>query len=201
LTTYIATSVNKLKIFVIALTTTLTLGWSKISNAQDSQDPRFNSTYLIEAGDRAKAYWYKAVFTRNQSLPTGLEYIVTDARDPRLYPPGAPIQPPTPADNALVKVASNGNFLITALIIDRPGVLEIKEFPTGNRVIDIYYDVRKLTYSSRFDGLFASITRFTAGYGWDYQLYLRGYGNQINSVFFDNSVASFLQRSAAYVTP
>jgi len=171
--------------------------------ATERLDWQFDSNWLVRAGENAKAFWYSALTERSTATTSssGVQFAIYDARDPRLYPPGAPLQPPTPADKAVVKIFPNGNFVITALIIDRPGYLALKEFPNGNRIIDISFDVERLAYGSRFDGLFASASRFTSGAGWNYLLYLRGFGNQISSVQFDAAVMDFLRRSVLYVTP
>jgi hypothetical protein len=163
-----------------------------------------NSQYLVEAGERAKAYFYKLIqersdFAKKNNL--GIEFVVMDARDPRLYARGAPIQPPTPAEKALVKVARNGQFMILALFQDQPGFLKVKEFQDGNLVAEIVFGVEKITYSSRFDGLFASVTRFTEGQGWRYVYYARGQGNDVNPAQFDTRVAAFLQNTVMYITP
>ena len=168
-----------------------------------SSDPRFDSTWLIQQGERSKSFWMQE-FTRRSAAAqqsTGFRFVIMDARDPRLYPPGAPIQPPTPADKAIVKFAPNGAWVITALFIDRPGYFLLKEFPTGNRVIEIQWGEERLAWESRWHGLFASVSRFTSGNGWEYLWYLRGRGNQVWPAEVESAVAEFLSRSVIHVTP
>ena len=163
-----------------------------------------NSTYLSETGERAKAFFYSQIERRNlyaQEVRAGVRFVVMDARDPRLYFPGAAIQPPTPAEKVIVKVSESGAFIIMAFILDRPGNLTLKESPTGNLVIQVNYAVNRIEYRSRFDGLFASAHRVTSGYGWNYVYYLRGLGNNVTPGYFENAVGGFLTNAAVYITP
>ena len=163
-----------------------------------------NSRYLTEAGDNAKSYFYELIEKRNAFAKANkfqVKFVIMDARDPRLYPPGAAIQPPSPAEKAIVKVANDGRFQVLALIQDQPGYLNIKEFPNGNKVTEVAYGAEKISYSSRFDGLFASATRATSGRGWMYIYYLRGWGNNVNPQQFDNAARVFLENTMLYVTP
>ncbi len=152
----------------------------------------FNSQFLLTAGENAKKFLYEQLDQRGLTI--------FDARDPRLYPNGGPIQPPTPADKAVLSIFPNGTWRIRALIIDRPGYFEAKEFPTGNLIISIEYDVERVAYSSRFDGLFASVVRNTSGYGWNYIYYLRGLGNAVSPAAFDQAVANFLSNGAQFIS-
>ena len=168
------------------------------------KDSPMNSDYLADAGDNAKVYFYNLIKERNSTLRTAgaaFKFEVMDARDPRLYAPGSAIQPPTPAEKAIVKVADNGQFVILALLIDRPGILMAKEFPTGNKIITIEYGVERIAYSSRFDGLYGSVIRNTSGNGWYYIYYLLGLGNNVNAAMFDSAIARFLQTAVVYMTP
>jgi hypothetical protein len=163
-----------------------------------------NSMYLIEAGDNAKDYFYKLIDKRNAFAKANkfqVKFVIMDARDPRLYPPGAAIQPPSPAERAIVKIADDGRFQVLALIQDQPGFLKIKEFPSGNKISEVVYAAEKISYSSRFDGLFASATRATAGQGWMFIYYLRGWGNNVNPQQFDGAAKVFLENTMLYVTP
>lgn len=164
-----------------------------------------SSTYLSDAGETAKKYVYSLIEKRNEAVKVSggtFKFVIMDARDPRLYAPGSAIQPPSPADKALVKVANDGRYMILALIVDRPGLFVAKEFPTGNKIFDIEYPVQKVAYSSRFDGLFGSVTRNTSGNGWTYVYYLRGYDNfSVTPAMFDAAIATFLQNGVLYMTP
>ena len=169
-----------------------------VSQAASSTD----SLFLVRAGDNAKRFFYQKIEEQNQAATSrglGFRFDLIDARDPRLYGPGQPIQPPTPADLVLIKTWSNGAWRALAFVIDRPGYLLVKESPTGNFVIDIGYGAERIAYTSRFDGLFASVGRNTSGMGWNYVYYLRGQGNWVNPMQFDAAVATFLSNSVAYI--
>ncbi len=162
-----------------------------------------NSNYLVEAAGRAKAYIDHLIQERNKfARDNGLDaqFQIVDARDRRLYPPGAAVQPNTPAEKALIKHDSAGRFIVLAWIQDRPGFYRFKE-ANGNRIIDIKYSVESIEYGSRFDGKYASVNRNTAGNGWRYIYYVKGSGNQITPHAFDIAVANFLQNAVLYMTP
>lgn len=162
-----------------------------------------NSEYLVEAAGRAKKYIDSLIQERNQFASLNgfnVQFMIVDARDPRLYPAGAPIQPNTPAEKALIKYNATGQFIILAWIQDQPGIYRFKEI-NGNRIIDIQYAVEKIAYGSRWDGNFASVTRNTSGNGWFYIYYVKRFGNNVNPEQFDNAVATFLQNAVMYMTP
>lgn len=178
-----------------------------VANKDDSsvKDVQFaSSTSLIDSGDNAKRYFYQLIDKRNEFARINkfkVKFVVMDARDPRLYPVGAVIQPPSPAEKAIVKVADDGRFQVLALIQEQPGFFKIKEFPNGNKVSEVSYGAEKISYSSRFDGLFASVTRVTSGQGWMFVYYLRGWGNDVNPQQFDDSARVFLENTMLFVTP
>src|SRR4051812_30783264 len=83
-----------------ALSILFVVGPTTVSHA----DPAADSFFIMRAGDNAKAFFYKAVQERSDyAKQQGALYSfqIMDARDPRLYAPGAPIQPITPADTVL----------------------------------------------------------------------------------------------------
>jgi hypothetical protein len=165
---------------------------TKPSSSSALSSDAFNSQFLVTAGENAKKFIYEQLDQHGLTI--------FDARDPRLYPNGGPLQPPTPADKAILSVFPDGTWRIRALVIDRPGYFEAKEFPTGNFIISIAYDVEGVAYNSRFDGLYASVNRNTSGYGWNYLYYLRGLGNQVSPAAFDQAVANFLANSVLFIS-
>ena len=169
----------------------LSCGRSSVTTQGSKLQASDNSTYLVESGERAKTYVYELI-QKN-------ELVVVDARDPRLYPNGGPFQPPVPADKAIVAQYPNGRFRVIAYIIDQPGYFEIKAAPTGNFVVSIGYGVEALLYTSRFDGLYASVSRNTSGYGWNYLYYIRFRGNAVSPAGFDVAVGNFLTNSIRFV--
>lgn len=174
---------------------------SEVKASQINNQP---STYLSEAGDRAKAFFYEQIDERNKVLKSQnsrFSFSVMDARDPKLYAPGRPPQPLTPADKVIVKIADNGNFLVTAYLLDGPGYLKVKDVPTGNFLMEFAYAVDKIEYRSRFDGLFASVTRNFRPEGFIFIYYVKGYGNNITPARFDEEVGAFLKKAAIIVTP
>ena len=172
---------------------------SQLSTTKDSST---DSLFLFKAGDNARSFFFEKLSERYQlAAQNGVQYETLDARDPRLYPPGQPWQPPTTADQVIAIKMANGGYNITALVLNRPGYLSLMEFPTGNMIIEVKYSVEYIGYSSRFVGLYGSVSRYTSGYGWNYLYYLRGYGNAVNPAYFDQAIAEFLTQASEYVTP
>jgi|GEM_PF-3509513 len=156
-------------------------------------DPRFDSRFIIKAGERARTFVYSRIEEQSaaEQAGQGTRLEVLDARDPRLYGAGQPIQPPVPADLALVRINQAGQFRVIALMIDRPGAFAIKLL-NGSFVLGISTSVERLEISSYDAGNYASISRSTAGAGWLYNRYVRNFGNQVTPDQFDALVADFL---------
>jgi hypothetical protein len=168
----------------------------------DGTDPRFDSRYLIKAGERAKDFVLQKIeaLSVEEQTNNGTHLELIDARDPRLYGSGQPIQPPFPAELALVRVGSNGQMRILSLVLDRPGYFAFKSFPSGGFIFSVSTSVEFLSYDGKNEGTFASVGRSTSGRGWIYNPYVRGMGNEVSSDQFDVAVSNFLARYVYLIT-
>jgi len=159
---------------------------------------------ILDGGQRAKAYFFSLIDVRNDYAKENnldVRFELLDSMDPRLYPPGAPIQPQIQSDKILAKIAGDGRWVALAYVFDRPGFLEFKEVPSGNHIFRIAYDADRIEYHSRFEGNVASVVRNKTLAGYHYIYYVRGFGNNITPVQFDQVAVTFMQNAALYVTP
>ena len=165
-------------------------------------NPRFDTDYLLQAGSNAVKAWYKLFEEASQQLRengAGYSYILLDARDPSLYPPGAPLQPPSPATQVIVKISADGqNKLPVALILENTGYFELKGMD-GGHMFTIQFAREKLEYKDKLAGKLGSVGRNSSGNGFNYVYYIRGRGNSVTPQQFDLAVLGWLKNSLRYI--
>ena len=168
---------------------------------QAMADGHHNSSFnasegLTQAGDNAKDYLaneFKRINDLALAQGYDVQYIVVDAQDPRLYPNGAPFQPPSPAERVVVKVASNGDWVPTALIQNSPGFYAYKKL-NGQRLFWFKYNNSRIQYRTATEGLVASVVRNRSVNGFNYINYLKGYGNNVSDYELDIAIQDYLDR-------
>lgn len=160
------------------------------------QDPRFDSHYLVKEGQRSVATFFDLIKHRNDQLKYAgakFELVIVDARDPRLYSGMYPIQPPTPATHAVLRVNRyTSAWVLSAWLLLGPDYLQLK-YRNGGFAFGIAYGINRIAFRTGLAGLVASVSRNTSGAGWNYLYYVRGRGNLVSPQMYSVTVMSLLR--------